>query len=428
VLRTRFSASRSALPLAAGLVLLAPAAVSGYRGDLSAGLVEPVQPAFRLAASVPLPGKIAGISPEAQGRVGPFVDGKRNLYTVSEVSAADAQMKMMKSTDGGRTWAEVDGAHRPTVEDLEAVWMAWRGTTLQILHQRSGGRVVAHAFNTSDAATNPDSWTLRDEPVATAGDASEQYVSLVVLTTGDMWAFYARATSSGDRVAFRKKPLNGSWGPEALLDSVATGQVVAVRGAKDKTHIFYKDASKNQIKHRSLSATGALSAAQRVDDTGVNSEHSSMTNAVYYDDDGVETVVVAWADPTGRLRSARLLNGVPSQEVAVSAAPVLLDPPLTTNRAAVAHLANYGKAVRAVWSDAATADIFQDVSFDGAAWRTDTEIRDGVTAHWLYATIFTHSAANGGRRVLGYVYDNNTDDDPDTDGIEYNELNLTTMP
>ena len=370
-----------------------------------------------------LPGTISGISPEAQGRIGPFIDRNGNLYTVAEISAADPRMKMMKSTNGGRTWSETDAANRPVRNDLEAVWIVQQGTSLYLIHQRTGARVYHHVFNTSDASSNPDKWTLKDEAVASPAEPSSQYVSLVILTNGDLWAFYG----DGNRVGYRKKPAGGTWGAQRILDTVSTEQCVTVRGANDKTHIFYKDGSNDQIKHRSLTPDGTLSTAERVDDSGVHPEHSPMTNPVYYDDGGVETVVVAWADPTAILRSARVINdGAPTAEVRVSTSSVLIDPGDTTNVAAIAHLAVDGKTVHAVWSDATTADIFHDSNDDDAGWGTDTEIRDGVTAHWLYANVFTHATGNGGTRVLGYIYDNNTDLNADTDGLQYHELALTT--
>ena len=369
-----------------------------------------------------LPGKVAGISAEAQGHVGPFIDGKGNLYTVSEITAADARMKMMKSADGGRTWTEMDGANRPVRYDLEAVWMVQEGTTLYIVHQRSGGGVHHHVFDTSDAATAPDRWRLKDETVASPSAPRDQYVSLVRLGNGDLWAFYG-LNSGGNRIGYRKKPVGGAWGAQVLLDTVSTGQAVAVRGAGDTTHIFYNDETNRQIKHKTLTASGVLSAAQRVDDNGVNAVHSPMTNAVFFDDGGVETLVVAWANAAGALRSAQVRGGVATEEVALSTASVVLDPDSTTNRAAVAHLALDGQTVHALWSDGATADVFHDVS-SGAGWGTDVEIKDGVSAHWLYGTVFTHNTANGGQRVLGYLYDNNVDNNPDTDGIEYDELRL----
>jgi hypothetical protein len=368
-----------------------------------------------------LPGDIPGISPEAQGHVGPFRDGNGNLYTVSEITAADPRMKMMKSSDGGQSWVEVDGVNRPARNDLEAVWIVQQGNALYIIHQKSGAQVYHHVFNTSDASTNPNRWILKDQTVAAPSSPPEQYVSLVILSNGDLWAFYA----AGSRVGYRKKPAGGSWGAERILDTVSTGQVVAVRAANDRTHIFYKDGTNGQIKHRSLTPDGTLSSAERVDDNGVHSKHSPMTNAVYYDDDGVETVVVAWADRVGLLKSARVLDdGTPTAEVTLSGAPVLIDPDATTNRAAVAHLAIDARKVHAVWADSATADIFYDTNEDDTGWGVDAEIRDAVAAHWLYCSVFTHSAGNGGAKVLGYIYDNSTDNNPDTPDIEYHELSL----
>lgn len=374
-----------------------------------------------------LPGKIAGVSPEAHGNYGPFRDGNGNLYTIAETEPTSetwGDMKAMKSSDGGRTWTEVDAGNKPEADDFEAGWAVQRGTVLHVVHQDST-RVTYHTFNTSDASRRPDRWVIRDERVARLEKRpTDQWASLALLRNGDAWAFYGLSVDGTDRIGYRKRT-DGSWGPESMLDAGrTTTQAVPVLGRADVVHVFYKDQTDHRVLHRSLRPGGGLSARTRVDDTGSHVVSAPITNAVRYSDHGVETVVVAWADRSSVLRSARLRDGVPTAETAISSSPVLVDPSKTTNRTAVAHLARDGKTVHAVWADRRTADVFHDTNTDGRGWRRDTEIRDGVTAQWVYAGVFTHAPRNGGAKVLGYIYDNNTDGDPETYDLEYHQRRL----
>ena len=100
-------------------------------------------------------------------------------------------------------------------------------------------------------------------------------------------------------------------GPQSLLDTTKnTTQSVAVRGAADTIHVFYKDDTNSHILYKSLSADGVLSVAQQVDTSGTNIVYSPMTNPVYYDAAGVERIVVAWADSSGVLKASTIENGV----------------------------------------------------------------------------------------------------------------------
>jgi hypothetical protein len=383
-------------------------------------LFAPSPPPARPAAPKPSlpPVVIGGVYPESNSFIGPFRDGNGSLYTVTELSAADPRPCIRKSTDGGRTWTEVDPANRPSHDDLESLWLVQEGTRIHVLHQRSGTsspmRVSYHSFNTSDAPSNPDSWQTKDEVVALPGP-DNQAVSLVQRSNGDLLAFYRTTPSGADqRIAWRKKQTGGSWGPETLVDSApgkSFTQVGAVRGANDRIHIFYKNDTDSAIWHRSLDSGDTLSPAETVNDTATSTDDETMINPVYLDAAGTERVMAAWKRSSdGLLVGAVIENdGAPQAEEPISDVPVYEDPVRVTSLQAVASLAadDAANEIHAVYSDDARHGLWRDVRGD-RMWGRDIQVVDGAEAEIISANVFTQSPGNGGHKVVGIVFDANT--------------------
>jgi hypothetical protein len=73
-------------------------------------------------------------------------------------------------------------------------------------------------------------------------------------------------------------------------------------------------------------------------------------------------------------------------------------------------------------------DIWYDTRVSGS-WGTDVELRDAVNASWIRAEVFTHSAGNGGGKVVGYIWDDSEsalDEAGGTGFTRYDEYGLTT--
>jgi hypothetical protein len=384
-------------------------------------------------------GDVGGVYPEASNFIGPFRDGNGNLYTVTELTAATPRPVIRKSTDGGRTWNEVDGANRPTHSDLESVWMVQDGTRIHVLHQRSGSlttatRVSYHSFNTSDAATSPDTWQIKNQVVhvpALATNPDNQSVSLVQRSNGDLLAFYRTdasgpAQSDPERVAWRKKPAGGTWGAETIVDSTpgkSFTQVAAVRGANDKVHIFYKNDTDSAVWHRSLDVGNTLSAAEVVNDSPTSREDHAMSNPAYVDAVGTERVTIAWK----RASDAALVGAVidndetPQAEEVISDSAVYENPDRVESFQPVAALAadQATQKFHAVYSADATHDLWMDARNGG--WGVDVPMVEATDAEIVSSNIFSHSAGNGGHKVIGTVFDVNT-------GLIDNEVFYTELP
>ncbi|MEA3643928.1 MAG: hypothetical protein VBE63_28965, partial [Lamprobacter sp.] len=117
-----------------------------------------------VTVSVP-PGHMGGTFVETPARIGPWQASNGDLYFLMEPSETYNALMTVKSSDGGKTWREVDGINRPETGDLEGVASALAEGRIHILHQTSDD-VWYHVFNTSDHQRAPDVWAIRDERLA----------------------------------------------------------------------------------------------------------------------------------------------------------------------------------------------------------------------------------------------------------------------
>ena len=392
---------------------------SGSTGD-TAGDTSPA-----LAAG---PGLIDGIEIESHDRVAPVVDAKGNLYRVTEGSlAAGNRPRMMKSADGGRTWEEQDAANRPTTGDLEGGWLLQDGPSLWFAWQK-GRTVHLTKYRTSDHPTKPDTYEIQREDVASPESPGPQYASLAKNADGSLWVAHGTTPSGGPRTALVKRSASGSYGTPIVIDTrTATTAPQLIKGSGDMTHLFYKDHTNNRVYWRTLTTSGTLSAPVRVDSGGTHKLETAITNAVAFVDNGVQVLVVAFADPSGILRSVEIRNGVVGPEQVVSATAVTTNPGPTTNLAAVAHLAVAGTTVVAMWSDAANGHVYRDQRRSGGSWGTDVITVDtgsgtSKAAWYVYANTLGQSAD---RARIGFTYDLGPHVDDDSN-IMYDEVSIST--
>jgi hypothetical protein len=130
---------------------------------------------------------------------------------------------------------------------------------------------------------------------------------------------------------------------------------------------------------------------------------------VYWDEDGDEKVLVGYRKAgDGRIYTRIITNdGRPEAESLASGHAVNNDQAESCQP--TANLANDGSTVYLHYSEAATEDIFRNVHTPETGWGRAIEVQDGVEADLIRGTVFTHSASNGGSRVIGYLVDNGSD-------------------
>ena len=154
---------------------------------------------------------VGGTYVETPGHIGPWQARNGDLYFIMEPAETDNLFMMIKSTDNGVTWREIDGANRPETNDLESVDARQVGDTIHIIHQVTGS-IRYHSFHTSEHPTQPDRWAVRDEAVATVTSVA-QAATHAVRSDGSMVAFYV-----ADTVHYNIRSSGGTWGADKVLD------------------------------------------------------------------------------------------------------------------------------------------------------------------------------------------------------------------
>jgi hypothetical protein len=360
---------------------------------------------------------LGGTYSETPGHV-IWADGNKNIYALIETAETDPNLMMMKSTDGGTNWTEQDGTNRPTQVDMEAVSGILENDRIYIAHSDQGDDIYHHVFVVSTDGSNPDTWETTDEAVTTGITLNQnpQIAAIERRSDGDKIIFYLRNNGSYDH-AYYKIDSGAGWGSEQTLDTEASHHckgLTTVRGASDLIHIFYNmnDLTDAAVYHNSLNSSDTLSGREVIDSTiAWHTKHRwNFTTPVYWDDGGDEMIMIVYKDTDDYLYSVVVENDAsPDARKAASDNTVLADPGTTDSQQTVADLSLDGSDIYLHYADLTTSDLFRDKNSNNGSWGTDVEEQDALNITWLRTTIFTHSAGNGGAKVVGQLYDNGSD-------------------
>jgi hypothetical protein len=342
-------------------------------------------------------GHLGGTFVETPGRLGPWQAAGGDLYFIMEPAETNNLCMVVKSSDGGRTWKEVDGANRPPTRDLEGVCSRLVGDTLHILHQNS--QVRYHSFRTADHPTHPDTWDVRGELVALPEDPPTQVVSLAVRSDGSMVAFYAGPS----KVHIKIRAPGGKWGDETVIDDDLVPNLsgpVSVLGAKDVVHLAYTGAD-GTAWYRRLRPDGTLTARQPLA-TGLGTaaaERVSILPLVYLPK--TDTVVILYRLATGRLWERRVTSdGEITRPVMVSDRDVVQN--AVDSHQTGADAIALGDTVHVLFIENGSGRIYSTRSDGKGAWQPSTLRIDGILGQWLRGALLRRKDS---RSVYGYVYD-----------------------
>ena len=348
-------------------------------------------PALRLA--IP-PGHVGGTYVETPGRIGPWQASKGNLYFIMEPAETSNLFLMVKSSDGGRTWTEVDGANRPRTRDLESVDAKQIGDTIHILHQVTRAAYY-HSFRTSDHPTHPDTWAIRDE-VAGKVNSVAQAATLAVRSDGSVVAFYVGQT----RVHVSIRAPAGGWREASQIDSAVGPQCVS--DPDDSVHLAYTSPD-GGLWYRRLGRDDALTAPERLA-SGLGTsraEFGSVLPLVYLPK--TDTVVVLYRLKDGALWERRVVKrSAPTPAVKATDRPVIHD--AVDSQQPAADAVPDGDTVRVLFVDKASRSIF--ATHDAGGWQASTLQVDRILGSWVRGNGYTRP---DGTKVYGYVYDAGSD-------------------
>ena len=361
-------------------------------GGVLAGAPNPV-----LKLTIP-PGHVGGTFVETPGRLGPWQARNGDLYFMMEPAETDNVFMMIKSTDQGATWREVDGANRPETNDLESVDARQVGDTIHIVHQVTNS-VRYHTFRTSDHPDHPDRWAIRDETAARVVSVA-QAAALAVPSDGSVVAFYV-----ADSVHYAVRSAGGTWGKDTALDPGVAPKSAgprAVLGADDTVHVAYYGMD-GTIWYRRLLRDGTLTPRQQLAsglDTS-RAEYGAVLPLVFIPRSN--TVVIVYRQADGRLWERRVIGeGAPTPAVRVTDRPVVQDAVDSQQPAADAALD--GETVRVLFVEEASRGIFS--THDSGSWQPSSLRVHGILGSWIRGAVYTRP---DGRRVYGYIYDAGSD-------------------
>ncbi|MFO7934784.1 MAG: hypothetical protein R6U78_11970 [Bacteroidales bacterium] len=160
------------------------------------------------AFSVNVPkGHLGGTFVETPARIGPYENSNGELYFIMEPTETDNIFMILKSTDGGQSWFEVDAENRPQVSDLEGVGSVMsEDGIIHIIHQISES-VYHHAFATNDHAENKDRWIVDSRLITSHDEPSTQTADITLRPDGSLVAVFA----AGDQLQYSILEPNGKW-------------------------------------------------------------------------------------------------------------------------------------------------------------------------------------------------------------------------
>jgi hypothetical protein len=353
-------------------------------------------PVLRLAIR---PGHVGGTFVETPGRIGPWQASNGDLYFIMEPAETDNLFMMIKSTDNGATWREVDGAHRPPTADLEAVDSRQVGDTIHILHEVSESARY-HAFRTSDHPTHPDTWAVGGELVAEVEPVA-QSAALVVRSDGSLAAFYVGPT----KIHYNVRSPAGQWGKDAVIDASVPPNIAhpqAVLGRNDTIHLAYYGTD-GSIWYRRILVNGTFTERQQLA-TGAGTSrpvYGAVLPLLYIPE--TDTLVVIYRLATGRLWERRIVKeGLPTPAVMVTDRDVITDAVDSQQPAADAVL--NGNTVHVLFIEQSSRSIFS--THDSGGWQASTLRVDRILGSWLRGNVYTRK---DGTRVYGFIYDAGSD-------------------
>jgi hypothetical protein len=347
-------------------------------------------PVLRLA--IP-PGHVGGTFVETPGRVGPWQAANGDLYFIMEPAETSNLFMMVKSTDNGRTWREVDGANRPRTGDLESVDGRQVGDTIHIIHQVTP-TTRYHAFRTSDHPNRPETWSVRDEQAAAVRSVA-QGTSLVVRSDGSMVTFYV-----GQTIHYSVRSPSGTWGPTTIVDDGIEPKLAgpqAILGANDTVHLAYYGMD-GTIWYRQFLPDGTLTPRQHLASGAgaTRAEFGAVLPLVFIPETNTLVIVYRLAD--GKLWERRVRDGILTAPVRVTDRNVVRQ--AVDSQQPGADVVRDGNTVHVLFIEDTSRSIFS--THDGAGWQPSTLRIDNILGSWVRGNVYTRP---DGVKVYGYIYD-----------------------
>lgn len=364
------------------------------------GAVLPTESMASVTLEVP-DGHLGGTFVETPMRIGPWQAQDGALYFLMEPAETWNALMAVKSSDGGRSWREMDGAHRPQTGDLEGFGSVLVDDRIHILHQTSDD-VWYHVFNTADHPEAPDAWAITDEWVASPPEPPTQVADIAVRSDGSVVAVYG----GPDTIHLRVRSAEEQWRAERVIDpdssSVLSGPTV-VLGSNDEVHLAYTDSDGNAW-YRKILPDNTLTDRVRVSaELGTTSDDVGAILPLLYlpDSDSVSVIYrtgeglllerrvdadLQWSEPVRVSERVVVQNSVDSEQVGADALVV-------------------GNTVHVLLIEQGSGTLFH-AARGQASWREVGVVVDNQQVQWVRGGLVN---LPDGELAYGFVYDGGAD-------------------
>lgn len=361
-----------------------------------------------LAAAAPVavtlavpPRLLGGTFVETPMRIGPWQASNGDLYFLMEPAETDNLLMTVKSTDGGDTWVEVDGANRPATGDLEGFASVLAGDQIHMLHQTSD-HVFYHLFRTADHAGQPDTWAIRDERLASPVEPPTQVADIAVRSDGSVVAVYG----GPDKIHYRIRSPAGQWSDETVIDADRGPNLsgpALVMDPEDVVHLTYTG-DDGTAWYRQLRPDGELTERRRLaSGLGTGSEDiGSILPLVYLPES--KSVSVIYRLDSGHLWERRVgAGGGFSEPVRVTDRKVVQNAVDAdqTGADAIGH----GDSVHVLFIEEGSGHLYHTVREPGGTWQEAEPQVTNAGVQWVRGALI--QTARG--PAYGYIYDAGAD-------------------
>ena len=350
-----------------------------------------------ITATVP-PRLLGGTFVETPGRIGPWEASNGDLYFIMEPAETYNVLMMVKSTDGGETWREVDAANRPVTRDLEGLASDVGQSVIHVLHQTSN-EVLHHAFRTSDHPTDPDTWYVRDDTVATPKQPPTQVAALAGRSDGSIVGAYG----DGNSIRYAIRSPGAAWGSPSPIETEPPSPLSGpqlVTDADDTVHLAYTRRD-GTAWYRRIEPDGSLTPSQLLTDklgTGAT-DVGSILPLVFISE--TNTVAVVYRHASGQLWERRISSrGSLSDPVQVTER-VVVQNAVDSDQTGADAIAD-GANAHVLFIDQDTGSIYHTHRGEGPDWQPPIPVVENVRAQWVRGTYLTRGAQGP---VYGFVYD-----------------------
>jgi hypothetical protein len=345
---------------------------------------------------------LGGTFVETPMRLGPWQAANGDLYFLMEPAETWNALMTVKSADGGRSWREIDGEHRPETGDLEGFASVLVDDQVHMLHQTSD-HVFYHVFRTSDHPEQPDTWAIQDERLASPEEPPTQVADIALRSDGSVVAVYG----GPHKIHLRTRSPDGNWSEETVIDADKEPDLsgpTIVLGRDDVVHLAYTG-NDGTAWYRQLSSKGELTERVKVaDGLGTDSEDIGAILPLLYLPES-DTVSVIYRKADGFLWERR-----------VNAKADLSEPLQVTNLTVIQNAVDadqtgadaivWGDSVQVLFIEEQTGHLFHTERRGDGDWTAARRLIDDENVQWVRGALVKQSDQS---TVYGYVYDGGAD-------------------